>query len=149
MQSRRVSIKDANQPMLPSPRKSPNIPRNNFCWPILVLICSCATGRTADHVPQPAVPPPDYLVCNRDADCEIAQVHCGADSEPSEPYAISRAASERLKPWSDCEPVEIEILYLGPCHTNPEDWTAACSGHVCKRQKAHFFSSPEVHCPRQ
>ena len=129
---------------------SREVRRRSFQWPILgvIWLCSCATEWAAEHLPQPPVLPPEHLLCDRDADCEIVQDECGYDSGPGEPYAISHAASARLGHSRNCEPIEIDILYAGPCHTEPQDWTAVCSSHVCKRRKVHFFTSPEVHCPR-
>jgi hypothetical protein len=115
----------------------------------LLWLCSCATSEIRE-TPSPRTLPPEDLVCDQDSDCGIVSTSsvdsCRPDP-PVEPYAISHAAAHRHRTELICKDKDPMDRLLGGCHTDPEDWLAVCSSHLCKRRKVHFFSSPEVHCP--
>jgi hypothetical protein len=116
----------------------------------LLWLCSCATADECKR-PSPLILPPEDLACESDDDCGIVgdgSVFSCSSGPKVEPYAISHAAAHRHRADRVCDRDEELIRIIGCCHTSPEDWIAVCSNHLCKRRKVHFFSSPEVHCPR-
>ena len=95
--------------------------------------------------------PPDDLLCNQDADCEIVETNVSVCSNvfmPEEPYAISRKAAmqyaARLK-VEGCGEFMLQMRVTGGCRTDARDWTAVCSWNACKRRSVGFFS-PKVRC---
>ena len=142
---------------LPTPGRnaSRRVARRGILWLVFasVALYSCAAGQVR---PQESKVLPNDLFCERDDDCEILDDYvygdCCSFGEETEPYAISRAVAEQRRAHHHAECAEADcgdrtfIEYAGPCVTHPEDWTAVCSGHACRRRRLHFFSSPEVHC---
>ena len=95
------------------------------------------------------------LACRSDSDCEISTYNldnCRGDPD-EEPYPVSREALQRYvdlahtRPAPEGHSCDTEEWDRGGCATSLADWVAVCSDHICRKRKAHFFSSPKVHCP--
>ncbi len=111
----------------------------------IAYICACATG------PQPRKVAAGDLFCERDADCEVVDSDfIGGDCchTRTEPYAISRAAAERHEArWmANCKGRMCTMECRRIKVTDPADWDAVCSSHICKRRSVKLFPSIKSSC---